>query len=201
MSNIFLTSDLHFGHYNSIPFTNRPWKTVEEMDEGLINNWNSVVSSRDSVYVLGDFSFHRNQNENLSIFNRLNGNKYLIAGNHDSKPIRNLPWGWVKETYGLKYNNIYSWLSHYPHMSWNRSYHGSYSFFGHQHSKGDFWACQNSCDVGVDYWGYKPVHLNTLIERLKQISETAMNRGFYHNFFWRGRDDKLEFFEFPQNKV
>lgn len=54
--NIFFTSDTHFGHNNIIKLSNRPFSSVEEMNEGLIERWNDVVGAEDIVYHLGDFS-------------------------------------------------------------------------------------------------------------------------------------------------
>ena len=48
---VWFTSDTHFGHKNVIPYCNRPWETVEEMNEALINNWNSVVKENDIVQI------------------------------------------------------------------------------------------------------------------------------------------------------
>ena len=58
MSNMFFTSDTHWGHANSIKYCNRPFIDVVEMDEQLIDNWNSVVKANDEVWQLGDFSFY-----------------------------------------------------------------------------------------------------------------------------------------------
>ena len=83
----FYISDLHLGHKNILKYDNRPWKTIEDMTIGVINNWNKVVSQKDDVYILGDFAF---QNSYMTPFlitdvlSRLNGKKYLILGNHDT---------------------------------------------------------------------------------------------------------------------
>jgi len=78
---IYLTSDLHIFHTNVIRYCNRPFNTVEEMNEALVANWNFVVDVDDSVYCLGDFSMAARPVETFT--KRLNGIKYLVPGNHD----------------------------------------------------------------------------------------------------------------------
>ena len=77
--NIFFTSDLHFGHKNILKYCNRPWNSVEEMDEGLIQNWNNTVGKDDIIFNLGDFAFASNQRWR-ELISRLNGKHYLILG-------------------------------------------------------------------------------------------------------------------------
>lgn len=84
---IYFISDTHFYHSNIIKYSNRPFKDVNEMNETIINSWNSVVKNDDTVYHLGDFCLS-SDDEIKSIFNMLNGNKILIRGNHDRKPIK-----------------------------------------------------------------------------------------------------------------
>lgn len=55
MSKIFLTSDLHFNHDREFIYGPRGFKSVEEMNEALIKNWNGTVTNEDDVYVLGGF--------------------------------------------------------------------------------------------------------------------------------------------------
>ena len=55
---VFYIADLHFGHKNIIRYDNRPFKTVEEMDRALIERWNKAVSKNDTVFILGDISWH-----------------------------------------------------------------------------------------------------------------------------------------------
>lgn len=86
MNNIFFISDTHFGHGNILNFKDksdkpvRPFASVEEMDETLIENWNRVVRPQDKIYHLGDVAIPRRGLECLA---RCNGDKVLIRGNHD----------------------------------------------------------------------------------------------------------------------
>ena len=80
---IFFTSDLHFGHENVLRFDNRPFETVDEMDDELIKRWNDKVAKGDLVYVLGDLIWKTATNEAVQIIKRLNGQIVLIKGNHD----------------------------------------------------------------------------------------------------------------------
>lgn len=86
MSNVFITSDTHFGHHGVTKFLRddgsklRPWDTIEEMDEALVENWNKVVRPQDKVYHLGDVVINRRA---IPTLGRLNGEKILIKGNHD----------------------------------------------------------------------------------------------------------------------
>lgn len=80
---IFFTSDLHLGHENVIHFENRPFRNAAEMNQILIANYNAVVQPTDTVYLLGDLSFHIPVEEANELISRLNGKKHLILGNHD----------------------------------------------------------------------------------------------------------------------
>ena len=83
MNNLFFFSDPHFGHTNIIKFQNRPFRTVTEMDEKIILNWNTVVNHDDHVFLLGDISVH-DLDKTKSMLDRLNGKISLIMGNHDT---------------------------------------------------------------------------------------------------------------------
>lgn len=80
----FIISDLHFNHQNIIKYTNRPFDDVFEMNETLINNWNSTVSKNDLVLVLGDIGFG-NKKALEPLIKRLNGYIVLLLGNHDRR--------------------------------------------------------------------------------------------------------------------
>ena len=87
MKEVFLTADLHLGsEKTACVFTRedgtklRPFESAEHQDEVLVQNWNSVVKPTDKVYVLGDVCMKA---KDLKTMLRLNGDKVLVAGNHD----------------------------------------------------------------------------------------------------------------------
>ena len=82
MPNIFYISDTHFGHTNILSFDKRPFPNVEVMDAELVRRWNDRVAAQDTVYILGDFSWYTME-RSVEIAKSLNGNKFLIKGNHD----------------------------------------------------------------------------------------------------------------------
>lgn len=78
----FYTADLHLGHVNIISFCSRPFASVGEMNEAIIDNWNACVSKYDRVYILGDLVLGK-LDETLPLVELLNGTKFLVPGNHD----------------------------------------------------------------------------------------------------------------------
>lgn len=132
----YFLADLHFGHANVLKYDGRPFKNIEENDKTLINNWNSVVTDKDIVYVLGDISWY-NANRTIEIFSNLHGDKVLITGNHDHKLLKSTIRNLFKEIVGYKEiridgNKII--LSHYPILFYNGRMRGNYHFYGHVHN-------------------------------------------------------------------
>ena len=90
MANIFLASDHHFGHSNILTFNDNDGKKirvfdhVDAMNEHMIERHNSVVRPEDKVYFIGDVTF---SNRNLHLVGRMNGEKVLIKGNHDTLKV------------------------------------------------------------------------------------------------------------------
>jgi calcineurin-like phosphoesterase family protein len=87
----FLTADLHFGHENILshcPGRAKLWKTVKEMNAGLIQNWNDTIRPWDEVWVLGGVAMGQIK-DTLPLVKQLQGHKYLVAGNHDRCSILN----------------------------------------------------------------------------------------------------------------
>lgn len=181
---IWFTSDTHFGHNNILKFCNRPWNTVEEMDEALINNWNSVIKKDDIIFHLGDFAFAQNWRWK-EIIERLNGNIYLILGNHDvvrypGDSIMQLFKG-VYQQLLLKIDGFKVYLNHYPFLCYAGTYRGpetaTIQLFGHVHthegSNGKDDMRMNNLfpyqyDVGVDNNLYTPISWEEIQKIVKQ---------------------------------
>lgn len=163
MPNIFFAADFHLGHEGILKHTDRPWKSVEEMDEALIQN--CQIGKRDRLYIIGDFAW-RDHNRYLS---RFPGEKVLILGNHDSMPQEALKnFTGVHEYLDKKFNGQHIFLSHYPLRGWPDASRGTWHLFGHMHGRmeEDPWAL--CFDVGVDVWGYRPVPLEVIEAKMKE---------------------------------
>ena len=102
-SRIFVTSDIHFYHKNIMkycPESRGHFSNVEEMNRAIIQNWNNKVSAQDQVYILGDVCFS-SAKDAATMMNMLNGNKFLIRGNHDSSQVKSADFkqkfAWVRD--------------------------------------------------------------------------------------------------------
>jgi calcineurin-like phosphoesterase family protein len=164
MVETFFTSDTHFGHNNIIKFCERPFETSEEMDAVIIERWNSLVSSKDEVFHLGDFSF-RSKKETNNIVSKLNGNITLIRGNHDLKRIKLtsvLGFREIKDYHELNQKRYGQKivLFHFPILSWNKKHHGSIHCHGHTHSLEKSYG--KRINVGVDSNDFYPYHIEEI---------------------------------------
>lgn len=167
---IYLTSDTHFCHKNIIKYANRPFSSVEEMNEIMVQNWNKTVKPNDEIYHLGDLTFGRNDQH----LHKLNGRITLIRGNHDSEKTMEyvysiLEWD-VKDYLNLKYKDAHIILFHYPIDSWDRARHGSIHCHGHCHGTfNKYNTNRRRFDIGVDVENFHPISLDEIIERSNKL--------------------------------
>lgn len=193
----YFISDLHFGHKNCLAFDNRPFKTIEEHDEYIIEVWNDTVGIEDDVYILGDISWY-NSTKTIEIFKQLNGKLHLIKGNHDMAVLKNkamrdlfVEIANYKELYCGEDKSII--LCHYPIPCFKNHFYGWYHLYGHVHTSFEYNMMENlklqmtelydkPCNmynVGamLPYMAYRPRTLQEIIalEKLEtRIKEGAM---------------------------
>ena len=172
----YFTADTHFGHARIIGFADRPFVSVDEMDECLIANWNARVRRRDTVYHLGDFALGRVERIR-EVFSRLNGTKHLLLGNHDrAGEMTGLGWASVQHYLRRSVDGVTFCMLHYPMLTWERRSRNavdrvaSVNLFGHVHSTPDdpkhAWdRCQY--DVGVDNNAFAPISSQEIVAKLR----------------------------------
>ena len=179
----YFVSDLHFGHKNCLAFDNRPFTSIEEHDEFIIDTWNQTVGPDDDIFILGDISWH-NSTKTIAIFKQLNGKLHLIKGNHDTTVLRNpelrklfIEITDYKELFIDKDRSIV--LCHYPIPCFKNHYYGWYHLYGHVHNSFEWNMMENfklqmtelydkPCNmynVGamITYMNYRPRTLDEII--------------------------------------
>lgn len=157
MGQVWLISDTHFGHANIIKYCDRPFASVEDMDEALVENWNSVVKQGDKVYHLGDVTM---TSKALDIMPRLNGRKCLIKGNHDIQKLK----FYTPHFYDIRGTHELGKfiLSHIPVTETQKYRYPAGNIHGHLHEKklDDPWYI----NVSVEQINYTPISFDEIVQ-------------------------------------
>lgn len=195
---VYLISDTHFDHENIIDYCNRPFDSLDEMENRIVNNWNSRVSYGDNILFGGDLAMAP-AGKAASYSERLSGNMVVLMGNHDSFSKWKAPFPVLESKYfqynyyGEEYEFYYShWPEGYsennqrndnrkePEYSNPPEWFDGWNIHGHVHNNDlSNYPFVNPEDkrinVGVEVLGYKPIEMNELIEVIKQDTwyETA----------------------------
>lgn len=167
-------ADTHFFHANILKFTGsdgkriRPFNSIPEMHEIIIENWNNVVKPNDYVYHLGDvtFQYHKPFNE---LMYRLNGDKRLIVGNHDKLKQEGLLKHFVKVDLWKGFKEANFTASHIP-LRLDALRDGAFNVHGHTHQ--NIMDDKHYINVCVETRNYTPVHLDTIISEINKYSHT-----------------------------
>ena len=132
----YYISDLHIGHANVIRFDKRPFADLNEMHRAIIENWNRRVKTDDTVYILGDFIWYK-ENDWIYYVEPLAGNTVLIRGNHDPRQFSATTKRLFMEITNLKEikdgeRNVI--MCHYPVPFFRRGFApNAYMLYGHVH--------------------------------------------------------------------
>lgn len=142
---IYFISDTHFYHNNVISYSNRPFVSVEEMNNKILFNINNKVKKNDYLFILGDFSFGKTEQTENILNLIVCENVHLVSGNHDLNILRN-------ENLISKFKSVVNYseitirdeslinknqriiLFHYPILEWNQGHRGSWMLHGHCHN-------------------------------------------------------------------
>lgn len=188
MTTTWFSSDIHFGHKNIIEFCNRPWETVDEMNEGIIENFNRFISPEDTLILVGDLCMGR-KDDTIPLLGRINGTKIVVPGNHDPMHPAHEKRDWKRNEWIDRYTSEAGvvigptmtetvvggdWvvLCHFPYTGDSGDEErfteyrpldlGRWLIHGHVH---DAWQVNGrQINVGVDVWSYNPVHIDTIRE-------------------------------------
>jgi calcineurin-like phosphoesterase family protein len=159
----FVTSDLHMDHPDILKHnpTTRPFKTLDEMHECIVDRWNSTVRKNDYVVIVGDLAF-----KNFEKWARiLRGKKFLVLGDHDSvsleaqKCFLKVSEGLRKTIFGRRF-----YFHHYACVTWPDQYEGSCMVHGHSHGRLEEFDYVKRCDVSMDAWDLRVIPIEVLFE-------------------------------------
>lgn len=167
MSKIFVTGNLQFGRPSIIKKMKRPFESLDEMHEELIKKWNTVVALNDIVYHCGNFAWDPDTAETM--LNKLNGNIYLIPGEDDNAILDLVKNKSVPKHVAVidtinEVSELESVLSYWPMAVWpkqNKGYYNVHAFPNRKHLSNHK---SKSLNVACDFWGYKPIELETVKE-------------------------------------
>ena len=188
----FYLADWHYGHSNIIGFDNRPFINIDEMNDALVKRWNNAVSAGDLVFVLGDF-FWIKSSDAIPVLNSLNGQKFLIKGNHDRCNDSKFLNKFVKvdDYMEVEDNSRNVVLCHYPIPCFKNHFYGWYHLYGHVHSSFEYNMMENAryqmealyekqcnmynCGVMMPWMDYTPRTLDEIVDGYNRFKKWNSN--------------------------
>ncbi len=163
----YAISDLHLDHPNIIDKCNRPFDSVEEMNQTLIQNWNNTVSEDETILFLGDLAMARKDRQK-ELYNKLNGNIIFIKGNHDDLTMQS-GIGLIYDGIEFNIKGIPFYATHKPLNTAN-----SYRWILHGHTHNDdlqnnpfYNPAYNSINVSAELINYKPISITEIINTIR----------------------------------
>ncbi|MBT5022172.1 hypothetical protein HOK51_03420 [Candidatus Woesearchaeota archaeon] len=160
---IFLAADLHIDHKNIIKYCHRPFRSVQQMNNRLVSNWNRTVRKNDVVYFLGDLAYGRSSRSTDYWYRKLNGRKIFIKGNHDrSRRIK------MHKKKVLKYKGFNFLLVHSPQQA---KYWKGWVIHGHKHNNNKRYPLINKrsklINVSCELTKYRPINIDVLMRKIR----------------------------------
>lgn len=160
---VWFTSDHHFNHANIIAYCSRPFASPSEMNERMIEEWNSRVEPSDTVYVVGDF-FLGPIDDGLRIGQSLRGNRILVKGNHDRSTATCFRAGFSQVVGRLSLRLADGSLALLRHIPLETSALGGHDLQIHGHRHEGPRLVGPHLNVCVDLWNFRPIAEDEIVE-------------------------------------
>ena len=172
--NVFLTSNQQFGRKGAIKAYGRPFESVDEMNQHLISQWNSVVSKGDVVFVLGNFAWDPETAE--IVCKQLNGTICVFEGDWDKavKDISNnsnLQIDYIDEGIHL-IPEVKLCLFYWPLSEWPGKNRGWTSVIGYPQKKYGTSHIENRLNVTCDFWDFKPIKAKSILGLFEDLKSS-----------------------------
>jgi calcineurin-like phosphoesterase family protein len=170
----YFSSDWHLGHYNIMRVANRPFSSVEEMDNTIMDNMITPLKKGDNIYFIGDIGYNKETiEEALKRIHKKKINFFWILGNHDMK----FPLGEFEQychtitpSLIIKREHTVIHLNHFPMMTWEKSFYNSFHLYGHLHTNSveleevEKRQTGKAFNVNLEFNDYKPYNLHDIFE-------------------------------------
>lgn len=184
MSEIWVVSDCHFRHNKPFLYEPRGFTSIDEHDETIVKNWNSVVKEEDWVINLGDLCLS-DTNGAIPYIQRLKGHQIWIRGNHCTENkitaiLATCPKIMLLAAPEASYATIFKsgkwtfYFSHYPTKVGNYDDTKCYKIYclcGHTHTQDKFLDIKDNCyHVEMDAHDCYPVNIEQIKEDIKQYN-------------------------------
>jgi len=186
--NFWFSADYHWDHKNILQLATRPFSTILQNDEEIIERNNSLVKNNDKLFILGDLSYKTTKEYTVSCLKRLNGKKIVIWGNHDKALRAALQCGLLTEMLNsgeleligpsdhrlstsmeMIIHKQLLVLSHYAYRTWHHAFRNAVHLYGHSHGK--LPPLFRSIDVGVDNNNYYPFSFEEIMYYMDGVKD------------------------------
>lgn len=181
----YIIADLHLDHASIIDYCNRPYDTVDEMNQALITNWNTTIDPDDDIVFLGDLTVKSGVTPIYNYVDQLHGNWTFIIGNHDTVAPPNIADPDICTSYQFTYRDIPFYAVHDPADA-PTNFRG-WILHGHHHNNHldrfpFIHPDERRINASVELVDYRPLHLDDLIPALQQMerAETITEAGISH---------------------
>jgi|TARA_B110000503_G_C7057843_1_gene375268 calcineurin-like phosphoesterase family protein len=163
----FLIANSQFGRAGIIRKNSRPFGSVQDMNEELVQRWNAVVSENDIVIHLGNFAWDPTTAEEM--FNELNFKQLLLVPAEHDQPVFEMMESQMLPENVKIINRIFeqpnhnSTFSYWPMLEWPMKDKGHYLFYGYYGKKYKPDHKKKMINMATEFWNYTPQDLNSLM--------------------------------------